>query len=46
MTTMAKVLESFPIVLLRFLKISGHVKKWLEKLENHKTVFKYMIYIN
>jgi len=26
------------------LKISGEKKKRLEKLENYKTVFKYMIY--
>ena len=46
MTTMAKVLERPPIAILYFLKISGHVQKWLEKLENLKTVFKYMIYID
>lgn len=36
--------KGFFNVILKFLKILGEKKKRLEKLENYKTVFKYMIY--
>ncbi len=46
MTAMANVGKGFFNVILKFLKISGEKKKRLEKLENYKTVFRLLIYID
>lgn len=43
---MANVGKRLFNVILKFLKISGEKKKRLEKLENYKTVFRLLIYID